>query len=110
LWRAGLRISEALMLTERDLDRQRGAILVRSGKGGRRRLVGMDPWGWEQLLPWLEIRATLPVGALFCVVNGPTTGRACSASAIRAELRRTAAHAGVRRRFAPHHPPHAHAV
>jgi integrase len=34
LWRAGLRISEALSLQESDLDRNRGAVLVRRGKGG----------------------------------------------------------------------------
>ena len=37
LWRAGLRIGEALDLAETDLDRARGAVLVRRGKGGRRR-------------------------------------------------------------------------
>ncbi len=38
LWRAGLRISEALALIESDLDLHRGAILIRSsGKGGKRR-------------------------------------------------------------------------
>jgi site-specific recombinase XerD len=42
LWRAGLRISEALALHESDLDRSRGAVLVRCGKGGKRREVGMD--------------------------------------------------------------------
>lgn len=31
LWRAGLRISEALSLAETDLDRSRGAVLVRRG-------------------------------------------------------------------------------
>jgi integrase len=34
LWRAGLRISEALALQESDLDRSRGAALIRRGKGG----------------------------------------------------------------------------
>jgi len=34
LWRAGLRISEALALNESDLDPNRGAILVRRRKGG----------------------------------------------------------------------------
>jgi site-specific recombinase XerD len=109
-WRAGLRISEALELAERDLDPARGAILVRSGKGGKRREVGMDDWGWEQLRPWLEHRAEMPIGALFCVVNGPTCGRPWSAPAVRAQLRQLAIRAGVRRRFAPHQLRHAHAV
>jgi integrase len=42
LWRAGLRISEALSLHEGDLDRSRGAVLVRRVMGGKRREVGMD--------------------------------------------------------------------
>jgi integrase len=45
LWRAGLRIHEALALSEADLDPRRGSLLVRRGKGGRRREVGMDDWG-----------------------------------------------------------------
>jgi hypothetical protein len=86
LWRAGLRISEAPALAETDLDRQRGAILVRAGKGGRRREVGMDRWAWEALDPWLELRTTLPVGALFCVLRGPTRGRPCAPAGIRMQL------------------------
>ena len=110
LWRAGLRISEALALAEPDLDPRRGAVLVRRGKGGRRREVGMDDWAWEQLQPWLTARLDLPVGPLFCVITGPTRGRRWSISAARAQLRDTAAAAGVRRRFAPHQLRHAHAV
>jgi site-specific recombinase XerD len=45
VWRAGLRIHEALSLTETDLDLRRGSILVKRGKGDRRREVGMDAWG-----------------------------------------------------------------
>jgi site-specific recombinase XerD len=110
LWRAGLRISEALDLAESDLDRSRGAVVVRSGKGGRRREVGMDRWAWDQLTPYLEMRAALPVGALFCVLHGPTAGRRWETSAARKQLRRTAEAAGVRRRFAPHQLRHAHAI
>jgi len=65
LWRAGLRLQEALSLAEADLDHRRGALLVRNGKGGRRREVGMDEWAWEELRPWLELRVELPVGPLF---------------------------------------------
>jgi integrase/recombinase XerD len=55
-------------------------------------------------------RPALPPGPLFCVIDGPTRGRAWSASAVRAELRHLAAQPGVRRRFAPHQLRHAHAV
>src|SRR3954453_21260307 len=75
LWRAGLRIQEALDLGELDLDARRGSVLVRSGEGGRRREVGMDNWGFEQLEPWLRARGRMPVGPLFCVINGPSCGR-----------------------------------
>ena len=56
LWRGGLSVAEALSLAERDLDPERGSLIVRRGKGGRRREVGMDEWGWEQLRAWLEHR------------------------------------------------------
>jgi site-specific recombinase XerD len=110
LWRGGLRIQEALALGERDLDPRRGSLLVRCGKGGRRREIGMDAWGWEQLQPWLGARVELPIGPLFCVIDGPTRRRAWSSAGVRAEFRRLAAEAGVRRRVAPHQLRHAHAV
>jgi integrase len=70
----------------------------------------MDGWGWEQLLPWLVARAELPVGPLFCIIDGPTRGRPWSGAAVRTEFRRLAARARVRRRFAPHQLRHAHAL
>ena len=103
LWRSGLRIHEGLTLTETDLNERRGSLLVRHGKGDRRREVGMDPWAWSVLNGWTADRVALPPGPLFCVIDGPTRGRAWSATAARAELRHLAAQAGVRRRFAPHH-------
>ena len=119
LWRAGLRISEALALTESDLDPKTGSVLVRVGKGGKRRTVGMDDWAWEHLARWTEHGIQLPIGPLFCILAGPTRGRGWSATAARGELRRLAAQARVRRlaaqarvrrRFAPHQLRHAHAV
>src|SRR4051794_12820591 len=68
LWRTGPRISEALALTESDLHRATGGVLVRRGKGDKRREVGTDRWGWQQLAPWLDVLTTLPVGALLCVI------------------------------------------
>jgi integrase len=97
LWRAGLRIHEALALAEHELDPRRGSVLVRSGRGGRRREVGMDEWGWEQVRPWLSARAELPAGPLFCIIDGPTRGRPWSGAAVRREFRLVAAsgHTGL---------------
>lgn len=110
MWRAGLRISEALALTESDPDPDRGAILVRHGKANKRREVGMDQRGSELLRPWLAYQVQMPVGTLFCVIDGRTRGRPLTTTSVRQQLRRTAAKAGVRRRFAPHQLRHAHAV
>src|SRR5947209_5904938 len=87
LWRAGLRINEALSLAETDLEPRRGSILVRRGKGGKRREVGMDDWAWEHIEPWREIRVGMPVGPFLCVIQGATCGRAWSQTGARAELR-----------------------
>jgi site-specific recombinase XerD len=110
LWRAGLRVGEALDLAETDLDQARGAILIRRGKGGRRREVGMDRWAWAQLGAWLTFRSSLRAGTLLCLIHGVTAGRHCEQSAARKQLHRAAMLASVRRRFAPHQLRHAHAV
>ena len=69
----------------------------------------MDEWAWEHPQPWIDARVELPGGPPFCVINRPTRGRAWSPAAARADLRRAAATAGVRRRFAPGQLRHAHA-
>jgi Phage integrase family len=55
-------------------------------------------------------RVAMRAGALLCVIDGPTQGRPWTPTAARATLRRLAATAGVRRRFAPHQLRPAHAV
>jgi integrase len=58
---SGLRIGEALSLAETDVDPpRRGAVLVRHGKGDKRREVGMDSWAWKQLEPWRHLRVRFP--------------------------------------------------
>ena len=32
----------------------------------------MDVWGFEHIHPWMEARRTMPVGPLFCVLDGRT--------------------------------------
>jgi hypothetical protein len=88
LWRAGLRISEALMLAEADLEPRRGSLLVRHGKGGKRGEVGLDDWGWERLRPWLDHQVRLPVGPRLCVINGATAGRPWTSAGVGIQMRR----------------------
>jgi hypothetical protein len=68
-------------LADSDLHPATGGVLVRRGKGGKRREIGMDRWAWDQIEPWLDHRVTLPVSALLCVVDGATAGRPWSPSA-----------------------------
>jgi integrase len=82
LWRAGLRIHEALALNESDLDPRRGALVVRRGKRGGHREVGMHEWSWEHLLAWSELRLDLPIDPAV-LHRGPTRGRPWSAPAVR---------------------------
>ena len=110
LWRAGLRIQEALALAEADLDQRRGAVLVRRGKGGRRREVGMDAWAWTELQPWLETRVELPVGPLFCVLTGPTRGRHWSSAAAPDRPTPDGGRGRCPAALRPHQLRHAHAV
>jgi integrase len=70
----------------------------------------MDARGWEELQPWLEGRLALPVGPLSASSMAPPAAEHGRARPARAALRRTAAAAGVRRRFAPHPVRHTHAV
>jgi integrase len=70
----------------------------------------MDRWGWQQLDRWLQLRAGVSVGALFCVPRGPTRGRPWAPAGVRSQMHVAASRAGVRHRFAPHQLRHAHAV
>ena len=71
LWRAGLRISEALALNETDLDRDRGALLVRHGMGDKRREVGMDRWAWSHYSDAVVMPTSPSLPCVWCVSLAP---------------------------------------
>lgn len=110
LYRTGIRISEALALEENDLDQSDQAIVIKRGKGGKRRVVLIDDWGWHELTHWLERRAALPPGAIICLIRGQHAGRPLSATDARRQLRDARARAGLRRRVNPHAFRHGFAV
>jgi len=109
LYRAGLRITEALVLRPIDLDSRNGAIRILHAKGGRSRTVGMDAVGFEILERWLQARSSLPVGdggPLFCLVNG----KPMASCYVRVFLPRIAKKAGILRRVHAHGFRHTHAA
>lgn len=110
LWRSGMRISEALALTEHDLHPETRTVHIARGKGGRPRDVSMDDWAWAYIQPWLIERSRLPVGELFCVIQGSTAGRAMSGVDARRQMRDLQQRSGVRHRVHFHGFRHSFAV
>lgn len=104
LWRAGLRISEALALQLGDvhLDGARPTLTVRAGgKFGKQRVVGIHAEAAAELGRWLDVRQRRGLGRkryVFCTLQG---GR-LDASYVRAMLLRKRKRAGIERRVHPH--------
>lgn len=110
LYRTGVRISEALDFEERDLEHGDRTLLVRHGKGDKRRLVAIDDWGWAELQRWLALRQEIPPGKLIPILRGQHAGERMSPTDARRQLRELQARAGIRRRLAPHQFRHGFAV
>ena len=100
LWRAQLRISEALALKPADLDK-RGTIRVLHGKGNKHRIAVLDSQAYAELLVWLRHRDKLGLNGhhpVFCTLQG---GRMNPAQ-MREKLPRLARKAGVTKRVHAH--------
>ena len=109
LWRCGLRIGEALALAPKDFDPDSGTLVVQRGKGGKRRVVGVDAGTVALVGRWLEVRRRrgIPGGApLFCTLAGGPVGQPY----IRHLLPRLARRAGIDKRTHAHGLRHAFAV
>ena len=107
LWRACLRISEALELRPKDLDRKAGTVRVLHGKNDEARTVGMDERAFDVVERWMEKRATLKKGKLkdkpsnapvFCTLDG----RQLDTSYVRHAMRRLRDKAGIEKRVHAH--------
>jgi site-specific recombinase XerD len=107
-WRCGLRIGEALALAVKDFDPDSGTLVVQRGKGGKRRVVGVDSGTVALVGRWLEARRRRGIsgGPLFCTLAGRPVGQ----SYIRHLLPRLARKAGIERRVHAHALRHAFAV
>lgn len=109
LYRAGLRIEEALDLKPADVDTRRGTIRILHGKGDHDRTVAVDDGAIAVLELWLAERARLGVNGrqkLFCTL----TGGPLSANQVRQMCKRRSAKAGIDKRVHPHGLRHTHAA
>lgn len=113
MWRAGLRIAEALALKPHDVDLDAGTIAVLHGKGDRRRVVGVDPDAIAVLEHWLQRRRELHIGPskpLFCTITKPHAGSPLKDSCFRETLKLLARRAAIEKRVHPHGLRHTHAA
>lgn len=109
LWRCGLRLGEALALRPQDLDLDAGTVIVQNGKGGKRRVVGMDAGTCALVARWLQVRSKrvrARTAVLFCTLDG----RQIDQSYVRHLLPRLARRAGLEKRVHAHALRHAYAV
>lgn len=109
LYRAGLRLNEALCLRPKDVDAAGGAIRVLFGKGGRSRTVGVDAGALAFLAAWAAEREGLGVAAdapLFC----SRSGLRVTSAYVRRLLPDLARRAGVQKRVHAHGFRHTHAA
>ena len=108
LWRCGLRVGEARGLVVKDFDPDSGTLVVQRGKGGRRRVVGVDAGTVGLVSRWLEVRRRRGIASryLFCGL----AGRPLDLSYVRHLLPRLARKAGIERRVHAHGLRHAFAV
>ena len=108
LYRTGVRCSEALALSVKDIDLQVGSVAVLHGKGDRRRTVGIDPGATTIVDQWIRRRSALGLSAdapLFCTLRGTPMDSA----QVRLLLPRLARKAGIAKRVHPHGLRHTHA-
>jgi site-specific recombinase XerD len=110
MYRTGLRVSEALSLSPKDVDLDTGTVRVLNGKGGKTRVVGIDPGGAAVVAAWAAVRESLGVTAsapLFCALPGGTA--AITAGYARNLIKAIARRAGVAKRVHAHGLRHTHA-
>lgn len=108
LYRAGLRVSEALAIMPKDLDAANSTIRVLHGKGDKARVVGLDAGAWAILQLWLDRRAALGINGrqpVFCTLKG----KPVSSAYVRMLLPRLGRRAGIEKRVHAHGLRHTHA-
>jgi integrase len=103
LWRAGLRIGEALALTLADLDMEARELHVRRSKTEAGvRTVGLDDMAHEALSEWLENRPSGTPWVFVSSKHGGGGGGKLAYTTVADMLKLIGRQAGVKKRIHPH--------
>lgn len=108
-WRSGLRIGEVLALRVKDIDLDRGTLVIQHGKGGKRRIVGIDAGTGALVARWIQVRGRRKINGrapTFCTLDGGEIDQ----SYVRHLLPRLARRAGIEKRVHAHGLRHLYAV
>jgi site-specific recombinase XerD len=98
LYSAGLRLSEAIALETRDIDRAEGIIRVRRGKGKKDRNAKLSPAIYQWLRDyWARVRPAAPY-----LFSSRSTGKPPTRETVRKALRLAAKEAGIQKPVYPH--------
>jgi site-specific recombinase XerD len=119
MYRAGLRVSEALSLRPHDVDLDACTVRVRFGKGGSDRVAGIDAGAAAIVREWMDVRMQVrprtgaridmpmpPAAPLLC----SSSGRAMTTAYVRRLLPDLGAKAGICKRVHAHGLRHTHAA
>jgi integrase len=101
LAREGCRVSEALGLTFRDVDLERGAVSLDKNKTDDPRTWALDPSVAEALRRWRDRRQARPGEAVFAGIDGGTCGSPSPTGAPARRWRRPAGAPRARHESAP---------
>lgn len=104
-WRCGLRASEGLALELRDIDLDQGTVVVRHGKGDKRRMLGIDDQALAVVEVWLAARAGLGVprgSRVFCTITRGNIGSPYGYPSLAERLREVGQKAGLEKRVHAH--------
>lgn len=109
MYRGGLRVNEALMLSVGDVDLATGVVRVLHAKGGKTRSVAVDPETIALVELWLSKRRELGISSsapLFCTLKGTKVSRVH----VTQRFKQLAEKAGIGKRVHPHALRHSRAV
>jgi site-specific recombinase XerD len=94
--RCGLRVEEVASLTVGALDLRRGKLLVKSGKGGKDRVVYVSPDAHDALTDYLKQRSQSRTKIVFLVEKGRCRGQPISVRGIQKRMEYYAKKSGLK--------------